>query len=142
MVAVKGRDGRGRADSSGDDEGVVRENIGRLASCVSDGSGGHINTGGGGVMEDDRVLEFRVLLEAVQDGLEVLVVRSILHGDELTRRADVPPEVSRLVDNVQDVFSIFGFGELWECVLDDVVSSTQSGEVGPNDYDVPRLRHD
>jgi hypothetical protein len=54
----------------------------------------------------------------------------------------VPPEVSRLVDDVEDIFSVVGLGELWEGMFDDVVSSAQSGEVGSEDYDVSRLRHD
>ena len=93
-------------------------------------------------MEDDLVLELGVLFEAVHDGLEVLVVGSVLHGDKLTRRANVPPEVSRLVDDVEDIFSIVVFSELREGVFDDVVGSAQSGEVGPEDYNISRLRHD
>lgn len=93
-------------------------------------------------MEDDRILELRVLFETVHDGLEVLVVGCILHRDKFSRCANVPPEVSRLVDNVQDIFGIFRLGELWQGVLDDVVSGTQSSEVGADDNDVTRFRHD
>jgi len=93
-------------------------------------------------VEDDRVLKLGVLLEAVHDGLEVLVVGCIFHGDELTRGANVPPEVSRLVDDVEDIFGIVVLSELWEGVFDDVVGSAQSSKVCPKDYDVSRLRHD
>ena len=54
----------------------------------------------------------------------------------------MPPEVSRLVDDVEDIFGIVLLGELWEGVFDDVVGSAQSGEVGSEDYNVSRLRHD
>jgi len=93
-------------------------------------------------VEYDRVLELRILLESIHDRLEVLVVRCICHGDKLSRRTNVPPEVSRLVDDVQDILGVFHFGELRQGVLDDVVSSTQSSEVGANDNDVTRFRHD
>jgi hypothetical protein len=43
---------------------------------------------------------------------------------------------------VQDIFGILRFGELRESVFDDVVSGTQSSEVGADDNDVTRFRHD
>jgi hypothetical protein len=142
VVAVEGGQGRGRADSCGDDKSVVRKYIRSLASCVSYTSGVDIDAGGGGVVEDDRVLELGVLLEAVHDGLEVLVVGCIFHRDELTRGANVPPEVGRLVDDVEDIFGIVVLNELWEDVFDDVVGGTQSSKICPKDNDVSRLRHD
>ncbi len=93
-------------------------------------------------MEDDRVLELRVLLKSVHDRLEVLVVGCIRHRDKLSGCTNVPPEVSGLVDDVQDIFGILRFGELRQGVLDDVVSGTQSSEVGPDYNDVTRFRHD
>ena len=131
VIAVKGRERRGGANSGRNDKSVVGKYIRLLASCVSYTPSVDIDAGGGGVVEDDRVLELGVLFEAVHDGLEVLVVGSVLHGDKLTRRANVPPEVSRLVDDVEDIFSIVVFSELREGVFDDVVGSAQSGEVGP-----------
>ena len=94
------------------------------------------------MVEDDGVLELSILLETVHDRLEVLVVRCIRHRDKLSGCTNVPPEVSRLVDDVQDIFGIFRFGELRKGVLDDVVSGTQSSKVGADNNNVTRFRHD
>jgi hypothetical protein len=141
---MQGSAGCGRADTSGNHESIVGQSLSSLAAerCVSDSPGLHIDAGGGSLMENDGVLELRVLLEALHDGLEVLVVGSILHRDKLSGCTNVPPEVSRLVDDVQDIFGIWGLGELRQGVLDDIVSSTQSSEVGAENNDVTRLRHD
>lgn len=93
-------------------------------------------------MEDDRVLELRILLETVHDRLEVLVVGCIRHRDKLSGSTNVPPEVSRLVDDVQHILGVLSFGELRESVLDDIVSGTQSSKVGADDDDVTCFRHD
>jgi len=144
VVTVQGSARRGRADTSGNNKGVVRKSLGGLAAegCVSDVSRLDINASSRALMEDDRVLELRVLFETVHDGLEVLVVGCVLHRDKFSGCANVPPEVSRLVDNVQDIFGIFRLGELWQSVLDDVVSGAQSSEVGADDNNVTRFGHD
>lgn len=58
-----------------------------------------------------------------------------------TRRRYVPPEMSRRADEVQRVFDVLDGGEFRQDVFADVVSSSQAGKRGSEDYDVTGFRH-
>nr|POE49329.1 hypothetical protein CFP56_32479 [Quercus suber] len=82
-----------------------------------------------------------VLLEAVHDRDEGLVVRHCLHRDDLARSSDVPPEMRGGIDEMEHIVDLLVLLELGQGVFREVMCGREPGEGGSQDDNVPYLRH-
>ena len=65
----------------------------------------------------------------ILDWFEILVMWHLLHGDQGSGRAMVPPEVGGRIDQVEDTF-LAGLVKLRQDMPTDVVGGTQAAKAG------------